>query len=260
LSSNRGLRRISQVEQKIDGLVAKLVKAPATRPNDSPEEPPTVSAPATRPPGVGGVFSWSETWRKQGTVAPGSWFPIPKSFEHDNDQQPDSVPREEPDQSAAPETSEAEVDRRYIEEIRNIHTFGDDEDLNHAPEGLFRPSKRRESPIEHEMVQQLLATQEADSLLSMYREMSASFPFVIVPPTMTAEELHRERPMLLLAVITAASSRDHQRQMSLDAIYRQELAQRTIISPRRTLGLVQSVLVYLSWYVSSFKVSIQSSQ
>ncbi|KAL1656065.1 hypothetical protein SLS61_001135 [Didymella pomorum] len=36
--------------------------------------------------------------------------------------------------------------------------------------------------------------------------------------------------------------------MSLDAIYRQELANRTIIRPRRNLGLVQSVLVYLSWY------------
>jgi hypothetical protein len=260
LSSNQELRRISQVEQKIDGLVAKLVNAPVTRPDDISEAPPTVLAPATRPPGVGGVSSWSETWRKQGTVAPGSWFPIPKSFEHDNDQQPESALGEVPDRSAAPETSEAEADRHYIEEIRNIHTFGDAEDLHQAPEGFFRPSKRRDLPIEHEMVQQLLATQEADSLLSTYRDMSASFPFVIVPPTMTAQELHRERPMLLLAVIMAASSKDHQRQMSLDAIYRQELAQRTIISPRRTLGLVQSVLVYLSWYVGSFRVSIQSSQ
>jgi hypothetical protein len=38
--------------------------------------------------------------------------------------------------------------------------------------------------------------------------------------------------------------------MSLDTLFRKELAQRTIITPRRTLGLVQSLLVYLSWYVT----------
>jgi hypothetical protein len=217
-----------------------------TAPKDDSAISPSTVTPATRPPGVGGVGCWSETWRKQGTVAPGSWLPIPNSFEHSSGQL-EAVSEQTPDQTATQETREAEVDRQYIEQIRTIHSFGDAEDLHQAPEGLFLPSKRREVPIEHELVQRILATQEADSLLNVYRQMSSSFPFVIVPPNVTAQELHREKPMLLLAILTAASSQEHQRQMSLDTIYRQELAQRTIISPRRTLGLVQSVLVYLSW-------------
>lgn len=77
--------------------------------------------------------------------------------------------------------------------------------------------------------------------------MSDSFPFVPLASEIAAEQLHRDAPMLFLAMVTAASWRDHKRQMSLDAIYRQELANRTIIRPRRNLSLVQSVLVYLSW-------------
>lgn len=38
---------------------------------------------------------------------------------------------------------------------------------------------------------------EADSLLNIFREeMYSKFPFVVVPPTITAEELRRERPFL----------------------------------------------------------------
>jgi hypothetical protein len=141
----------------------------------------------------------------------------------------------------------AEVDRQYLDSIRSIHNFGDREVVSQAPEGIFRPSKRPEPPIEDELVKQLLATREADVLLDQYRQMSATFPFVILPHRMTGNELHKTKPMLLLAMLTVASWEDHTRQMKLDGIYRTELANRTIISPRRTLGLVQSVLVYLSW-------------
>ncbi|KAH7081339.1 major facilitator superfamily domain-containing protein [Paraphoma chrysanthemicola] len=83
--------------------------------------------------------------------------------------------------------------------------------------------------------------------------MSTSFPFVVAPSSISACELYAERPMLFLAIMTVASSRNHEQQMRLDAIYRRELAQRTIIAPRRTLGLVQSVLVYLSWIAAGMQ-------
>jgi hypothetical protein len=84
-------------------------------------------------------------------------------------------------------------------------------------------------------------------LLHEYRDMSISFPFVPLSSNITARQLYHDAPVLFLAIITAASWREHQRQMSLDAIYRQELANRTIMRPRKSLSLVQSVLVYLSW-------------
>jgi len=178
-------------------------------------------------------------------------MPLPASLE-----QSDSRAEESPAHIARPVEEaheqpnyETEADRQYFEKIRSMHNFGNGGDLNSAPQSLFQPSKAQEPPIEHVLVQQLLNTQEADALLNEYRSMSASFPFVIVPAGMTAHELHRERPMLFLAIIIAASWQDHMRQMSLDVIFRRELAERTIITPKRTLGLVQSVLVYLSWCV-----------
>jgi hypothetical protein len=247
------------VEQKIDGLVAKLVSPPVLRPVHDSATPPTAGPPQFEPSSVGGA-PWSETWKRQGTIGPGSWLPIPASLEQVNTQ-PDTSP-EQPTTQLNAETPEepnyeTEADRQFHEKIRSMHNFGDGDDLNNAPQSLFAPSKLREPPIEHALVQQLLSTREADTLLEGYREMSASFPFVIVPPGITAQELHRDRPMLLLAMITAASSHDHMRQMSFDTIFRRELAERTIITPRRTLGLVQSVLVYLSWYVVRVVVHVR---
>ncbi|KAF3010692.1 hypothetical protein E8E13_005864 [Curvularia kusanoi] len=140
------------------------------------------------------------------------------------------------------------ADRHYIEQIRSIHRFGDPADHAQYPEGIFRPSRQREEPIKDDIVDGLLASGEADVLLKEYRKMSESFPFVPLAPDMTAQRLYNDSPMLFLAMMTAASWREHTRQMSLDAVFRQELAHRTIIRPRRNLGLVQGVLVYLSWY------------
>jgi hypothetical protein len=139
------------------------------------------------------------------------------------------------------------ADQQYIEQIRSIHRFGDPADHAQYPESLFRPSKQREDPIKDDLVDRLLASGEADALLNEYKKMSASFPFVPLEADMTAQQLYGDSPMLFLAIMTAASWREHQRQMALDTIFRQELANRTIIRPRRNLGLVQSVLVYLAW-------------
>ncbi|KAF2823162.1 hypothetical protein CC86DRAFT_329762 [Ophiobolus disseminans] len=232
----RAPSRISQVEEKIDGLVASLVNPPA-RPTVDIQEPTPATGNSAPKRGNG----LAETWRQQGHVAPGSWLPFPASFEPGSSR---------PEQGIEQAEGAAEADRQYVEKIRTVHrhNFGDSEDSSHAPESLFQPSKRAEPPIENELLQQLLADHEADALLSEFRLMSTSFPFVIIPPGMTAHDLHVERPMLFLAVIMTASWREHQRQMMLDTVFRRELAERTIISPQRTLGLVQSLLVYLSWY------------
>jgi hypothetical protein len=198
---------------------------------------PAPAAPE-RPQAFTGSFEHNVS-RERRPVAPGNWLPVPSSFE----------PRVEapaPPAEAAQEHEDV-ADRQYIEQIRSIHSFGEPDEHAQHPEGLFRPSKRREDPIKDDLIDRLLASGEADVLLHHYRQMSDSFPFVPLPANTTAQQLHQDKSMLFLAMITAASWSDHKRQMSLDAIFRQELANRTIIRPRRNLGLVQSVLVYLSW-------------
>lgn len=139
------------------------------------------------------------------------------------------------------------ADRQYIQQMRSIHSFADQDDTEQYPGGLIQPSKRREEPIEDALIEHLLTSGEADTLLQEYRKMSHSFPFVPVAANASAQQMYSDAPMLFLAMVTAASWANHQQQMSLDAIYRQELANRTIIRPRKSLSLVQSVLVYLSW-------------
>ncbi|KAF9696654.1 hypothetical protein EKO04_005673 [Ascochyta lentis] len=230
-------RRISQVEQKIDGLVASLVNPVAaaqptanTAPGATEHEQPSV---------LGGDFA-PQTSERRTPVAPGNWLLFPSSFE----QRPQS-PEKRPEQV---DEGEDATDRQYIEQIRNIHSFDDHGDIDKYSNGLFKASKRNEEPIEDPLINDLLTTGEADSLLDEYRKMSQSFPFVPLGSTVTARKLYQEAPMLFLATMTAASWREHQRQLALDAIYRQELASRTIVRPRKNLSLVQSVLVYLSWY------------
>lgn len=146
-----------------------------------------------------------------------------------------------------PEEDTDVTDHRYIEQIRSIHSFAEPDEGAQHPEGLFRPSERREDPVKDDLIDSLLASGEADALIDLYKKMSDSFPFVPLTSGITAHQLCQDKPMLFLAMITAASWGEHKRQMSLDAVYRQELASRTILRPRKNLVLVQSVLVYLSW-------------
>ncbi|KAF2853711.1 hypothetical protein T440DRAFT_465479 [Plenodomus tracheiphilus IPT5] len=230
----RAPSRIAQVEQKIDGLVAQLVNATDLRSESA-------TAPVERQPDVSSTPEYEArrtTWIRETKAAPGSWLPV-VNFEP-------NTPRIH--QGSGQDPGSSETDRQYLLELRNVHTYSDDEDANQAPARLFRPSKRREAPIADELVQQLLSTREADALINDYRQMSVSFPFVVIPSGVSAIDMHASRPMLFLAIITVASWQDHARQRCLDGIYRRELATRTLIYPRRTLGLVQSVLVYLSWY------------
>lgn len=199
---------------------------------------PLAPAVSERPQAFTGSFGHNVS-QEHRPIAPGNWLPIPSSFEP-------SV--EVPDPPTEPSREDGDVaDRQYIEQIRSIHSFGDHDEYAQHPEGLFRPSKRREDSINDDLIDRLLNSGEADALLHQYKQMSDSFPFVPLPSDISAQRLQQDKPMLFLAMITAASWGDHKRQMSLDAVYRQELANRTIIHPRRNLGLVQSVLVYLSW-------------
>ncbi len=217
------------MEQKIDGLVARLVnpQVPAPEPNEQPVD--------TEPESVKNY----REWLTQRPSAPGSWMSVPISFE--------DTPAE-PGQNTIDQTStQVEADEQYINEVRNIHSFGERNSTNGNTGKMFEPSKELEAPIQNDLIQQILSSGEADGILNDYRQMTASFPFVIIPLYLSSQELYASKPMLFLAIITVASWKDHKRQMALDTIYRTELANRTIIKPRRTLGLVQSVLVYLSW-------------
>jgi hypothetical protein len=222
-------RRISQIEQKIDGLVAGLGNSDAIQTNPRTETRTDVIEDTAQSPAI----------RRERPVAPGSWVPFPSSFV----QEPvDPEPNTEAIQR------DAEPTQQFLEKLRDIHNFGDVDLPSRPPDGVLDGPHKAESGIDNEKVKILLANGKADGLLDVYRSMCVSFPFVPLATTVSAHELSKTKPMLFLAIITVASWNDHRLQLNLDEIYRTELANRAIVRPRKTLALLQSILVYLSRY------------
>jgi hypothetical protein len=85
-------------------------------------------------------------------------------------------------------------------------------------------------------------------LLDEYRKRQAYFPFVIVLDEWNPTSMAAERPFLLLAVITCASSQRPHLQAALAEEFRKTLAARIIVDGERNLDLLQGLLVHLSWY------------
>jgi hypothetical protein len=119
---------------------------------------------------------------------------------------------------------------------------------------MFNNSAPNEPPINSELIEKFFSGGDADAMIKEYNTMFESFPFVPIPSQTSARDLNAAKPMLFLAVLTATSWNDHQLQRKIDRLYREELANRTIIQPRRTLSLLQSLLVYLAWLVFPVQV------
>lgn len=77
------------------------------------------------------------------------------------------------------------------------------------------------------------------------------FPFVIISPSVTAQELREERPFLFLTVLAAASYENMPLQRRLGKEVKQAVSNRVIIGGEASLEIIQGILIYLAWYVFS---------
>lgn len=95
-----------------------------------------------------------------------------------------------------------------------------------------------------------LERQEAIFLLLEFRtQMAAHFPFVVIPPDTTSENLRLERPMLWKAVMTAASYHKPIRQEAMGWKLMEEFSTRLLLKAEKSLDLLQALLVHLAWLV-----------
>jgi hypothetical protein len=92
----------------------------------------------------------------------------------------------------------------------------------------------------------------ATSLLDTFKgEMIPHFPFVIIPPEASAEDLRREKSFLFLAILASASFADMPLQRRLGTEVKMAVASRMIVAGEMSFELLQGLLVYLAWYLSS---------
>lgn len=74
------------------------------------------------------------------------------------------------------------------------------------------------------------------------------FPFVIVPPNLSSEQLKWERPFLWKAVMLEACSLDASRQVKLGRELLREMTEALLTHPRKSVDLLQGLLLFLAWY------------
>jgi hypothetical protein len=93
----------------------------------------------------------------------------------------------------------------------------------------------------------------SDILLSIFHNrLAAQVPFVVIPSHMTTEDLHREKPMVYMTIMMAASYADMTTQQELGKVVLTYLTQKAIFEGKKSLDLLQGLLLYISWSVYSW--------
>jgi hypothetical protein len=97
-----------------------------------------------------------------------------------------------------------------------------------------------------------LQPQESDRLLNIFREQfSPRFPFVIIPPNISADDLRIQKPWLLKTVIMVASQGDLARQIEMVRRMNMEIAEAMLIRGERSLDMLEGLILFNLWYVTS---------
>jgi hypothetical protein len=100
-------------------------------------------------------------------------------------------------------------------------------------------------------INSLIPPERAPELLNRYNmEMAPHLPAVIFPPSMTAEQLFKEKPLLYLAVLGAASYGHAEQETSRTAVREAigTIADCAVRNGAKSLELVQAMQVIALWY------------
>ncbi|KAJ5976216.1 hypothetical protein N7481_009923 [Penicillium waksmanii] len=101
------------------------------------------------------------------------------------------------------------------------------------------PDEDPESPSEKEG--ELLLEHFATKMVHL-------FPFVVIPTSVTAEQLRQEKPFLFLNLaMVACQSASRQRELSKTV--KEYVAEHIVLRSERSLDLLQGLLVFLAWFI-----------
>jgi hypothetical protein len=89
-------------------------------------------------------------------------------------------------------------------------------------------------------------------LLQRYRTMQHYFPFVVVLESWDVPFMLDHRPTLFLAVAASAACHYPVVQQTLNEELKETVARRVLVGGETSLELLQTLLVYLAWWVENF--------
>lgn len=97
----------------------------------------------------------------------------------------------------------------------------------------------------------IVSFEEVEESLKYFKSKAQAFPFVLCPEE-GVDNLRRERPFLLLAILTFAQGKNTRLQQALEHELKEGLGRRLIMNGEKSLDLLQGLLVYLAWLVFFF--------
>lgn len=110
------------------------------------------------------------------------------------------------------------------------------------------PATRSLSTFEHNTA--ALDEAEGQLLMKVYLEkMFPLFPFIMIPPNVTAEELRREKPFLYLNIFMIACQNAPRQREIVDAV-QEYVAEHIVMRGEHSLDLLQGLLVNVAWFTS----------
>jgi hypothetical protein len=103
------------------------------------------------------------------------------------------------------------------------------------------------SPLSSTTTNDEISSLEAEECLEMFRRQKLKyFQFVHIPPSMTAAQLHEEKPLLWL-IILAINAKSSSRQYALGSRFQSLIAQKVVKESLRSMDILLSLLGFLGW-------------
>lgn len=91
------------------------------------------------------------------------------------------------------------------------------------------------------------SSEEAEACLKTFRlHMATYFPFIIVPESTTAQDLHRDRPFLWLCIMSVASKSTIQ-QKALGREIKISMGREILVEGKNNIDLLLGMLVFVAW-------------
>ena len=130
------------------------------------------------------------------------------------------------------------------------HSVDDTVSAGATPRHAAAPSLPWGRSLEPDVVDRGVITMDlAAELFARFRDrMVPHLPLIVFPPSLTVAELRRTRPIVFLAVMTAASSERGTLQKALQRELLPIFADRVFLTGDKSLDLVQSLLISTVWY------------
>lgn len=230
--------RVAELEKKIDALTASLNASKTTPPSYGP------GTGSRQPAGQGSSAYTSHAIfdpQHDTRLLSGDW------------ERPPPRPAE-----VAPMISQSSTtmsgQKRRNEDGPVTYAFGStskpatSEALDTSEDPKLRQSSDRE--VATILVKNAISPQAAETMFRRYTEqMAPLMPAVVFPPDITWSDASRAKPVLFLAILSAASgSVDPELQKAITKDLMQLYATRIMINGEKTLELIQALLVSTIWY------------